>query len=302
MHNMFFYLLLGVISIGSLHAETLALSDTKALTATSLLKTADDKVLSVITLPTVYDDKGRVAKGTQKIDFTLSENAEFGVNVGGSDVEPGESVQFNFQANDLGGLDIPLYSNSLGIVGASEFSLYINEVKVISCPSGYALSSSESYCYKQTYKDISSYSCNGQSGFNYYTASGNSKGSEGETCYAQLNHIVTLDQSFSCPSGYTRGKWVSDMCTDSHAYVTSNKEVCEASGGDYSWSGQNTVCTYISPIHISIPKIYTCPGFKSENRCLDSGNIGKATVVNCPSGYDYIGGNKCTKTFTVPTQ
>lgn len=304
MRKLFCYLLFGAISVGSLHAETQVLSEVKALSATSLLKTADDRNLSVITLPTVYDAEGRVAKGTQIIDFSLNANAAFGVNVGGQDVAPGESIQFDFQANELGGLDIPVYSSGLGILGTSQFSLYINEVKAISCPNGYTLSSSETYCYAYSYADADSYSCNGRGGYNYRTKSGSTKGSHYETCYAIEPTIY--DSSYSCPSGYTKHKWNYNSCTDTKAYTAANteseKNKCTSAGGRWQRDTKNYTCLFLSPAEFSVPQI--CPtNFEADNGfCLDPSNTGIASLINCPSGYNVSAHADCEQMYTRPPE
>ena len=159
------------------------------------------------------------------------------------------------------------------------------------------LSSNESYCYTYRYKEIDNYSCNGTSGYNYYTSSGKSYGSEDEICYARIGY--SEDKSYTCKSGYTKNKWTQGYCTDSRAYVTSvsEKESCLASGGNFGWDSVHYACTFLSPSSYRMPQV--CNGTVMHNLCYDKSNTGRATVVNCPSGYHYSSSTgNCSRMIT----
>ena len=283
MRNLFFYLLLGALSIGSLHAETQVLSGVKVLTATTVLKTSDDKHLSVITVPAVYDTEGRIAKGMQEVDFTLNGSSPYSINVSDKTVAPGQSVNLQILANSLGGLDIPVYSESMGLLGDAMFSLSINSVKALSCPVNWTESGNT--CYQIDYKSVNSWKCPSN-----YIASGktNYDTVKGDICYK--NGTSVADPSATCRSGYTAHKWAEGFCTDSKAFESDDEALCKSRGGEITWTNGAYACSFISPQSYQMDTI--CSGDEDMGRCVDK-NTPAYTEPRCPSGYSYDSGEQC---------
>lgn len=268
---------------------TIDVGQTSALSSNVGLQSRSGSYLSVINVPTLHDENNRVAKGTQYVDFYLHDNAPMSVKVAGNLINPGETKQLSLTANSAGGLDIPINSNALGVVGDVFFTLTINEVKAVSCPSGWTLANSETYCYKIEYYEPSYWFCEGGIG-----RDGGTRYSEGSPCYEKVGKI--RDPSAVCSSGYTRDKWKRGYCTDSKAYVTNDKQACLDSGGRFSWSGSHNICTYLSPHMYGVP--WVCPaGSASYGPYCSNGNIIGTTVARCPNGNNNPYGN-CSELVT----
>ena len=286
MRNFFIYLLFGAVSIGSLHAETQVLSEIKMLTAKTILKTTDDKYLSVITLPAIYDVEGRLAKGMQEVDFTLSSSSPYSFNVSDKTVVPGQSISLNILANSFGGLDIPVYSESMGLLGDAMFTLSINSVKALSCPINWTLEGTT--CYQIDYKSVYRWACPSN-----YIASGkmNYDTLKGDVCYKIGSNYV--DPTDTCKAGYTAHKWNYGYCTDSKAFVSDDEALCKNYGAEAVSTGGTITCTFIRPQSYKMNTI--CSEDSDMGRCVDKSHA-SYTEPACPSDYSYAGGEQC-KTF-----
>lgn len=276
----------------TVQAEIIELGNTKSLSASSLLKAQDNSPISVIKIPKLLTKEGKQAKGNQTLVFSLDPNAHTSVNVMNTAVQPGGTATIKVSANVDGGLDIPIYSLSQGVVGTGMFKITIDEVKLLSCPSGWTETSNE-MCYKYSYSQPTSYSCPS----NYGTGGDRT---EDSICYYNQGHVV--DQSYSCKSGYTKNKWEVNYCADSKGYTESNTpenvEDCKSSGGKFWYDGIHYVCTFISPHSYRVP--YTCKGTKIGNGCYDTSRT-ESTTPNCPSGSSWSSYDKrCSKINYTP--
>lgn len=68
------------LTAGLATATTLDLDPTKSLAVSSELKATDNKVISVIRIPTLMTADGKQAKGNQTLVFSLDPNAHTSVN------------------------------------------------------------------------------------------------------------------------------------------------------------------------------------------------------------------------------
>ena len=250
---------------------------TSALPATNILKSNTDSYLSVINVPTLYDESNRVAKGSQTVDFYLHDNAPVSVNVGGNIIAPGETKSLKLSTNTAGGLDIPINSNALGVVGSALFTLTINEVKALSCPSGYDLSGEMCY-YTVTYSPHS-YECPAN-----YTE-------RGSTCTRMASWVE--DPNATCPSGYDY--YHSYQCIDSTRY-SSTYENCRSDGGMWhSWTGEG-ICHFNSPYILQRERMCST-GLVENGTCFDASDT-VAPTPNCGGGY--YNGYECSETYSTP--
>lgn len=279
MRKLFCYLLSFFLMTSAVQAQDL---DTiKVVTSATPIKTTTNEYVSVIKIPTLLNVEGKNAKGKQTIGFTLSDSSPFNVNVGGTAVTPGQTIEFKVEANALGGLDIPVHSTSQGVLGSSFFSLYINEVQVLSCPDGYSMSGE--MCYKTVT----------WSPYSFYCPSNYSDNAGG--CTATADWVE--DPNATCPSGYNF--YHSYQCIDSTGYSEPESSKCYAAGGMWhKWTGQG-ICHFNSPYITSRDRVCST-GVVVGGTCLDPSD------TTSPRGYcgsgGYYNGSMCSETYSQPAQ
>ncbi len=280
------------LTAGLATATTLDLDPTKSLAVSSELKATDNKVISVIRIPTLMTADGKQAKGNQTLKFDLDANAQTGVNVMGHTVDAGGTVTFQVKANEQGGLDLPIFPLTPHILSSNLFTITIDEVKLLSCPNGWTLSGTT--CYTYDYKPVYGWSCPAG-----YRAAGkpNYQTDEGDICYGSGRY--GLDPAATCRSGFVAHKWTYGYCTDVDAYTTglSGKADCLAAGGEFTNGTGNYMCTFKSPWSYRMD--HKCFDQTDNGNCVDKSDS-RYTEPDCPSGYSYDRGGQCETMITRP--
>lgn len=278
MRKLFCYLLSCFLMTSAVQAQDL--ETIKVVTSATPIKTTTNEYVSVIKIPTLLNVEGRNAKGKQTIGFTLSDSSPFNVNVGGTAVTPGQTIEFKVEANALGGVDIPVYSTSQGVLGSSFFTLYINEVQVLSCPAGFSMSGE--MCYKTESYPPYSYECPANYGSN----------AGGCTRFAPW----VEDPNATCPAGYNF--YHSYQCIDASGYSEPESSNCYAAGGMWhKWTGSG-ICHFNSPYITSRARMCSS-GYVVNGTCFNPSDT-TAPIGNCGSGY--YDGSMCSRTYSQPAQ
>lgn len=265
------------------HAETINLDEIKALSAATMLKAQNNTPISMIQIPTLYNKEGKPAKGQQTIKFTLHSDASTSVKVMENPVKIGETVTFKISANSSGGLDIPIHSLTTGDVGVNQFTLMIDDIRVLSCPSGYSMSGE--MCYKTVQWNPSTFYCPAN-----YT-------SDGANCVSAAPWVE--DPNATCRSGY--GFYHSYQCIDSTAYASESAECYAAGGMWHKWTGQG-MCHFNSPYLYTRDRICSTGTITASGGCGDFSNT-TSKLPDCGSSGDstFINGvPMCQETYSQP--
>jgi hypothetical protein len=110
---------------------------------------SDDTALTYISSPELYNNEDVLARGIQSVEITLSKDAEFGVNVQGITLAPGEAKSFKLKVVD-GKLHIPIYPSESGVLGSASFVINLPFVESIWCESEFEVEREIEQCVSIT--------------------------------------------------------------------------------------------------------------------------------------------------------